>query len=106
LHGTPELYDRKSQKKLCDLQEDALLTYADEVGDYLILHYKQADTDNYEYQYGKILNRNFETIANLPYLCDVIDGQLVFDYPSGCIGSCPIYDIDEIIIESQKGVFQ
>ncbi|HAJ96774.1 MAG TPA: hypothetical protein DCO72_03445, partial [Ruminococcus sp.] len=53
--------------------------------------------------YGVLLDRHFETVAHLPKLCDVINGQLVFDDPSGVISICPVYDIKTLCDEAKKG---
>ena len=92
LHGTVSVYHAKSGKHLCDLEENASLLYAEETGSYLVLQYLTADL-NY---YGVLLNANLERIADLPNLCDIIDGQLVFDDPAGYISICPIYDINTL----------
>jgi len=104
-HGSPEVYSRKTGKKLCDLQEDALLTDAQQIGDYLVLRYITANNLNTSLGtcYGVLLDRHFETVAHLPKLCDVINGQLVFDDPSGVISICPVYDIRTLCDEAQKG---
>ena len=93
LHGIPEVYDLHSGKLLYRLQEDAYLTYATQIDDYLITQYVTKDGD----YYGQLLNHQCEVIAQLPYLCDVIDGKLIFDYSSGNVRISPIYDLTPLI---------
>ena len=33
----------------------------------------------------------------MPYLCDVIGENLIFDYPSGTIRKSKIYSVDELM---------
>ena len=102
LHGTPEIYALHSGKLLCQLQEDAYLTYATQIGNQLVIQYVTADG----YYYGQLLNNQCEVIAQLPYLCDVIDEKLIFDYPAGNIRMSPIYDLTQLVemTEIQEGV--
>ncbi len=93
LHGRPEVHSKKKEKLLSLLKEDAFLTYATEVKGYLIVQYLTADG----YRYGQILDSDFEIIAQLPYLCDVIDNKLLFDYPSGVVCVSQIYQLDQLV---------
>jgi len=49
------------------------------------------------YCYGKIYNNNLEEIAELPYLCDIIDEKLIFDYPCGVVCFSPIYSLEQLL---------
>lgn len=102
LHGTPEVYSKKNGKLLSLLKEDAYLTYATEIDEQLIVQYVTADG----YRYGQILDSDFEIIAQLPYLCDVIDDKLLFDHPSGTVCISQIYQLDQLVgfAENRKGV--
>lgn len=93
LHGTPTAYDRKSGKLIRELEKDAYLTYVTQTGEYIITQYVSSDY----YFYGLLLNDKCETLAYLPYLCDVIGDELVFDYPTGNLRKSRIYNIDELI---------
>ncbi len=97
LHGRQEVYDIKSGKLLCQLHEDAYLTYVTQVGGLLVTQYINADG----YYYGQILNQNLEVIAQLPYLCDVLNDKLIFDYPSGNIRISPIYSLEQLIEKAE-----
>lgn len=93
LHGAPQVYDRKTGKKLCELDEDAYLLYVTQTGDYIVAQYVTAEG----VCYGVLADSSFRTVAYLPYLCDVMDGELYFDYPSGSIRKSDIYDMDSLI---------
>ncbi len=93
LHGTPAAYDRESGRLVRELEKDAYLTYVTQTGDYIVTQYTTADG----YFYGQLLNGQCEVLAELPYLCDVYDGTLYFDYPTGHVRESRIYDIGELI---------
>lgn len=101
LHGSPEVYSAKTGKLLSQLKEDAYCTYATEMDGQLIVQYVTADG----YRYGQLLDSDLELIANLPYLCDILDNKLLFDYPSGAVCISPVYPFDQLLelAETQKG---
>lgn len=92
LHGTPAVYDRTSGKLFCELESDAYLTYVTQAGDYLITEYSSSEGE----RYGLLLNEQWETLAELPNLCDIVSGQLIFDDPSGVLRVSPIYSLEEL----------
>lgn len=92
LHGTPEVYDRESGQKLGELEQDAYLTYVTQVEDYVITEYVSAQGE----RYGLLLNADCETLAQLPNLCDIVDGRLIFDYPTGDLRQSRIYSLQEL----------
>lgn len=98
LHGAPIVYDTETDKEICELNEEGYLTYITETGDYIIAQYITVDG----YFYGVLMNDRCETVAYLPYLSDVISGELYFDYPSGKIRKSQIYSIDEEIKMAQE----
>ncbi|MDO4295479.1 MAG: WD40 repeat domain-containing serine/threonine protein kinase [bacterium] len=98
LHGTPAVYDRESERLLGYLDKDAYLTYVTQVENYLIVQYVTTDG----YFYGQILDMHCEVLADLPYLSDVIEKNLIFDYPTGNMRETRIYDIYELISMAQK----
>ena len=93
LHGTPAAYDVKSGRLVKELEKDGDLTYVTQSGEYIITQYISGD----DYFYGLLLNGQCETLAYLPYLCDVVGDELVFDYPTGNLRKTRIYNIDELI---------
>lgn len=100
LHEASTVYDKKSGKKLCELNEDAFLTYVTQVNDYIIAQYVTAEG----YCYGALLDKDCSTLAYLPYLKDIIDEQLIFDYPTGTIRTSRIYDLGELVEMAKKEV--
>ncbi len=74
------------------MEEETYLTDVVKAGDYLIARYTEVDG----HCYGQLLNREFEVLASLPYLSDVLGETLIFDYPAGSIRESRIYDIKEI----------
>lgn len=98
LHGTPAVFDRESGKQVCQLEEDAYLTYVTQAGEYLVTQYITAEGEFY----GQLLNRKCEILADLPNLCDVIGDRLIFDYPTGNLRETRIYNINELIELAQK----
>lgn len=98
LHGTPEAYDRETDKFVAKLAEDAYLTYITQAGDRIIAQYVTAEGQCY----GQLLDEKCEVLADLPYLCDVIGETLYFDYPTGNMRETRIYNINELISLAQK----
>lgn len=98
LHGPVSVYDRETGNLVRELEEDAYLTYVTEIGQGIVVQYVTADG----FFYGQLLNGQCQILAELPYLCDVIDGQLVFDYPTGNLRESRIYSIDELIDMAHK----
>lgn len=92
LHETPEVFDRESGEKIGELEKDAYLTYVTQVGQFVITEYISADGK----RYGLLLNEDCETLARLPNLCDIVDGELIFDYPSGDLRRSRIYSLQEL----------
>ena len=101
LHGTPKVYKKGSDEIVTELEEDAYLTYVTQVDDYVITQYITASGEFY----GYLLNDKCEKIAYLPNLCDILNGKLIFDYPStGDIRKSKIYNIDELISMAQNEI--
>jgi len=98
LHGIPAVYDRKTGRQKGELEKDDYLTYVTQAGEYIITQYVTADG----YCYGLLLNENCEVLAKLPYLCDVIEDHLIFDYPTGNMRESRIYDIEELLAIAQN----
>ena len=98
LHGSPTVYNKKTNKLVCELKEDGYLTYITQIGGYIIAQYVTAD----DYYYGIILNNKCEKLAELPYLSDVADDELYFDYPTGNMRNSRIYNIEELIKMAQN----
>jgi WD40 repeat protein len=93
LHGRPAAYNLVTGELIRELEKDAYLTYATQVGEYIITEYVTGDG----FRYGLLLNSRCETLAYLPYLCDFVGDKLVFDYPTGDLRESRIYDINELI---------
>lgn len=93
LHGTPQVYDRESGKEVGALESDSYLTYVTQAGEYIITEYTSAAGQ----RYGLLLNRRLETLAYLPDLCDISDGELVFDYGTGSLRQCRLYSLQELV---------
>ncbi len=92
LHGAPEVYDQKTNKKIAELEEDAYLTYVTQTEEYIITEYVSAAGE----RYGLLLDDRLQTVAYLPMLCDIMDGMLVFDYGSGDLRQCRLYSLQEL----------
>lgn len=100
LHGVPRVYDRESGKLFCELEEEAYLTYVTQTEDYIIVQYITGDG----YYYGQLLNEKWEVLGDLPYLCDIMEDTLFFDYPSGYIRKSRTYSIDELKMIAKENI--
>ncbi len=92
LHGAATVYDKETGREIKTLETEDYLTYVTQVGENIITEYMTADG----LRYGLLLNGRCEVLARMPYLCDVVDGELIFDYPSGNLRSSPIYTLEEL----------
>lgn len=102
LHGVPIAYDRKTGKRIRELEKDAYLTYVTQVGRYVITEYVTAEGE----RYGLLLNERCETLAVLPFLTDIIGETLVFDYPTGNLRQSRIYDLHELIELAEQQIYR
>lgn len=93
LHEAPAAYDRETGALIRELESDAYLTYVTQVGGYVVTEYVLAQGE----RYGLLLDENCETLARLPDLCDIVDGTLIFDYPTGDLRRCRIYSLQELL---------
>ncbi len=93
LHSAAEVYDSKTGQFIGFLEKDSYLTYVTQTGDYLVTEYVSAAGE----RYGLLLDRDLQTLAYLPHLCDITDRYLVFDYDSGNLRQCPLYSMEELI---------
>lgn len=98
LHGAPVVYDIKTGKQIKELEQDAYLTYVTQLGTDIITEYMSADGE----RYGLLLNEKLETEAYLPGLCDISDGELIFDFGDGSLRKSRVYSLEELI-EMGKG---
>lgn len=98
-YGMPVIYNRQNMKELRVLEQNASLGWVEQRGELLILFLMTADTS----RSGQILDKNFDVIADLPNLCDVLpDGTLVFDDTFGNLRRSRIYSIDELIAMAKE----
>ncbi len=104
LHGSPLVYELDSGKQVATLREDADLTYVTQIPEGLVVQYLSEDGS----RYGQLLDENFKVVADLPYLCDVVDGTLLFDYPTGDIRQSRVIPVEEIkeTARQERGVLQ
>lgn len=98
LHGTPIVYDRKSGRKVAELDSDAYLTYITPLKNGLVAQYVTADGR----YYGRLLDEKCRVLATLPDLCDVTDDGLLFDYPTGDVRQTPVYSLEELLQMAER----
>ena len=98
LHEKPQVYDIKTGDKICELREDAFLTYVTQTEENIVIQYVTAEG----FRYGVLLDGKCREIARLPYLSDVKDDKLYFDYPSvGSMRKSDIYNLDSLIEQAE-----
>lgn len=105
LHGTPEVYDRESGRKVGELERDAYLTYVTQMGDHIVTEYLSEDGS----RWGLLLDEKLETLAELPQLCDLLPDGFLFDDHLGNLRQCRVYSIEalknlanQVLEESQR----
>lgn len=92
LHGTPTVYDKETGREIAELNGEDYLTYITETDKYVVAQYISAEG----MYYAVLMNKAFEAIAKMPYLCDITEDTLVYDLPSGNIKISPVYELDEL----------
>lgn len=98
LHGAPVAYDEATGKQVRVLSEEDYLSYVTSAGENMVAQFVTADG----YYYGQLLSRDCEVLAELPYLCDVINHVLIFDYPTGNLRQSHIFDIEQLLQAAQE----
>ena len=53
-------------------------------------------------RFALLVNENFETLAELQGLCDVLDGEFYFDNMDGRIWTTPVYSLPELLDLARK----
>lgn len=92
-HEAPQVYELETGALVGELEKEDGLTYVTQVGEYFIAEYITTLGE----RYGLLMNDELQVLARLPYLCDYLDGMLYFDYPSGDLRRCPLYDRDALL---------
>ena len=92
LHSAPKVYALDSEKLLAELEEESYLTYVTQVGEYIITEYISTEGK----RYGILLDEDFEKLAYLPGLCDIVGDMLVFDDNAGNLRQCRLYSLQEL----------
>ena len=73
---------------------DADVSFISRTGDNLLIGYRGLEDGS---RFALLLNKNFETLAELPNLCDLLDGALFFDNGKGSIRKTPVYTLPELL---------
>lgn len=89
LHEAPQVYYKATGKYMKDLEERGYLTYVTELEDYIITEYVSTEGE----KYGLLLDKQLNTLAHLPGLCDVMEDSVMFDYQSGDLRQCRLYSL-------------
>lgn len=94
LHETPTVVNTLTGETVKELESDGYLTYVTEVGETVITEYVTTDGT----RYGLLLNKDWDAIADLPGLCDILpDGTLIFDDGRGTLRQSKMYTLAELI---------
>lgn len=93
----PLVYDRETETLIGSLEKEDDITYITPIKNGFIAEYINTQGE----RYGLLMNNQLEILARLPMLCDVVDGKLIFDYPTGDLRYCPVYSLDELIAIAQ-----
>ncbi len=92
LHDAPQVYEKSSGKWVASLEKEDYLTYVTQINTNILTEY----TSSIGNRYGLLLNRNLETIAYIPKVCDVIEDTVVIDTGSGELRQCRLYSLQEL----------
>lgn len=98
LHEAPKVYDLATGELVAVLEENSYLTYVTQTEGYIMTEYISASGN----RYGILLNQEFEKLAYLPGLCDIVGDRLIFDYESGDLRQCTLYSLEELVSRGEK----
>ena len=101
LNEVPVVYDIVTGEQEYVLDHRDSIAYVTQLGENILIEYV-GNQDNLISRYGILMNSRFEELAELPYLCDVVNGELYFDYPSGNIRKCRIYSVEDLIAMAEQ----
>ena len=93
LHGKIDVYSKKGHSFVKTIDEDAFLTYVTELPEGFVMEYVTTDGA----RYGLYLNKDLAPIAYLDGLCDISEGNFIFDFYQGELRKVKIYTLDELI---------
>ncbi len=93
LHETPQVFERDSGRWVAALEEDSYLTYVTKVDEYFITEYISAAGE----RYGLLLNEDWQKLAFLPGLCDIMGNRLIFDCGAGNLRQSCLYSLEELV---------
>ena len=88
------IFDRTTGDNLGELDVDADVSFLSRTGDDLLIGCFVPEDGS---RFALLLNKNFETLAELPDLCDLLDGALFFDNGKGSIRKTPVYTLPELL---------
>ena len=94
LPGRFVIFDRTTGENLGEYEADAQVSFITGTGDNLLVGYHVPEDNS---RFALLLNENFETLAELPDLCDALDGELYFDRGDGSIRTSPVYTLPELL---------
>lgn len=98
LHEAPQVYDRKNGALVCELESDAYLTYVTQLNNGILTQYISSEGE----AYGVLLDENCQVLARMPFLCDVIDDRVLFDFPTGNIRQSRLYSLEELMTMARQ----
>ena len=99
LNGTPEVFDKNTNRPIGVLEADGGLVYIYQVDNRLITHYMANDAT----RFGMLLNRNLQVLADFPDLSDVMpDDTIILDDNRGTLRQSRIYSIEELITSGKE----
>ena len=98
LHGTPEVYELSSGKKVASLDSESYLTYFTELDNGAVAEYVNDSGERFAY----LLDKDLRKIAYLPALCDVDGKQLLFDCRTGEVRESRIYSLEELVEKAEQ----
>ena len=88
------IFDITTGDNLGELDVDADVSFISRTGDDLLIGCFVPEDGS---RFALLLNKNFETLAELPDLCDLLDGALFFDNGDGSIRKTPVYTLPELL---------
>ena len=88
------IYDRETGQNLGEMEENARVENITQAGENIIIQYLDPEDGT---RFGCLVNEYFETLAFLPGLCGVENGELLFECPDKSIRRTPVYTLLELI---------
>ena len=88
------IYDRMTGEDLGGYYKDGTVESIDQAGAFILVTYRLPRGND---RLGILFNDVFDSLANIPDICDTLDGELIIDCRDGRLCTSRIYSLSELL---------